>query len=230
MCTLKTDGYEIIRSVLSEDKVAELRIEADRVVAQANSVCVRHLRANSKVFDELSASEKILNLISSGLSPVRSILFDKTPLENWPVAWHQDLTIAVEDKEDVDGYGPWSFKDGVVHVQPPVDLLNNMATIRIHLDETPESNGALRVVPATHNLGKIASKDIKRYTGGSSVTCNCSAGDVLLISPLILHSSRRSEVPERRRVIHFEYACLCDLDSQLTWHEHNQKERTRERK
>ena len=127
------------------------------------------------------------------------------------------MTIAVEFKIDVAGYGPWSLKEEIVHVQPPIELLNNMVTVRIHLDETPESNGALRVVPKTHDFGKIPSNDIKFQVGESAVTCECHAGDVLLMSPLILHSSARSKVPKRRRVVHFEFASLSDLDPQLRW-------------
>lgn len=155
----------------------------------------------------------------AGLRPVRSILFDKTESENWPVPWHQDLTIAVSQEQQVSGYGPWSHKDGSPHVQPPVSLLGHMVTIRLHLDDTPATNGALRVIPGSHCAGRIGADALRDSDKDRAVTCECSSGDALLMSPLILHSSRRSEFPARRRVIHFEYARDEDLDPRLEWFE-----------
>ena len=146
-------------------------------------------------------------------------MFDKTASENWPVAWHQDLTIAVAEEKPVVGYGPWSFKDGSPHVQAPDSLLERMVTIRLHLDDTPARNGALCVIPQSQKHGKIASSAVASLDKTENVICECAAGDVLLISPLILHSSRRSESPTRRRVLHFEYARDEDLDSKLQWSE-----------
>jgi len=54
---------------------------------------------------------------------VRALFFDKTPDANWKVVWHQDLTIAAQQRVDVPGYGPWTEKGGVPHVQPPIDVL-----------------------------------------------------------------------------------------------------------
>lgn len=57
------------------------------------------------------------------------------------------------------------------------------------------------------------------YDKSAVVICECAAGDALLMSPLILHSSRRAETPGRRRVLHFEYAREGDLDPLLEWFE-----------
>lgn len=215
--SLVTDGYAIHRSLVDASAIENLKEEADRVAQAAGSVCVRHLRGRSALFDALCVSELFLSLLPEGLRPVRSILFDKTEAENWPVLWHQDLTIAVTERREVSGYGPWSEKDGVPHVQPPVKLLQNMVTLRVHLDDTPATNGALQVIPQSHQKGRIDAEMLRTYDKGKAVTCACGPGDVLLMSPLILHASRRSEVPARRRVIHLEYAREDDLDSELQW-------------
>lgn len=217
--SLSAEGFEIHRRVLNDTQVSALRTEADTAAAGAGSACVRHLRSRSKMFDELSYSPELMSLLPDGLRPVRSILFDKTPDENWPVLWHQDLTIAVKEEREIYGYGPWSHKDGSPHVQPPIALLANMVTIRIHLDETPASNGALQVIPRSHLKGKILHETVSQDDKDAAVTCECHPGDVLLMSPLILHSSRRSTEPLRRRVIHFEYARESDLDPKLQWFE-----------
>ena len=217
--SLEPDGFAIVRSVLSDSHVETLRKEADAVAASAGSACVRHLRSRSRIFADLSICQALLSLLPAPLRPVRSILFDKTPDENWPVAWHQDLTITVAQQQDIAGYGPWSQKDGAPHVQPPLSLLQNMITIRLHLDETPASNGALRVIPGSHRNGRISAESICTFDPAHAVICECSPGDALLMSPLLLHSSMRSIQPARRRVIHFEYAPENALDPRLNWHE-----------
>lgn len=217
--SLVQDGFEIHRGFLSDSLLAALREEADSVATAAGSACVRHLRGRSQVFDELGVSNLIFSLIPRNCSPVRSILFDKTPDENWPVAWHQDLTIAVAEEREVPGYGPWSRKDGVPHVQPPASLLENMVTIRLHLDDTPGSNGALRVIPGSHRRGRIPAEVVASMDKDDAMVCECVAGDAILMSPLLLHSSLRSAAPTRRRVIHFEYARPMDLDPSLRWFE-----------
>jgi ectoine hydroxylase-related dioxygenase (phytanoyl-CoA dioxygenase family) len=167
----------------------------------------------------LAGCDSFRSLLPEGLRPVRSILFDKTPGENWPVAWHQDLTISLAEEHPAPGYGPWSRKDGVVHVQPPAFLLEHMVTIRLHLDDTPASNGALRVIPGSHLEGRLSVDAVARHAETKAVTCECMAGDVLLMRPLLLHSSMRSTAPSRRRVVHIEYARDVDLDPSLEWFE-----------
>ena len=133
--------------------------------------------------------------------------------------WHQDLTIAVAEKKNITGYGPWSVKNAVPHVQPPEKLLREMVTIRIHLDVTSSENGALRVIPKSHLLGRIPSQEVTLHSAAPEVVCECAPGDALLMSPLILHASSKSEEPSRRRILHFEYARADALNPALKWYE-----------
>ena len=45
-------------------------------------------------------------LFGSGYFVVKSIYFDKPEKSNWFVAWHQDLTIAVDKKTPLKNYNP----------------------------------------------------------------------------------------------------------------------------
>ena len=151
--------------------------------------------------------------------PVRSILFDKTADSNWLVPWHQDLTIALAQAHERPGWGPWSVKRGVPHARPPAGVLESMITLRLHLDDCPMANGALRIVPGSHRLGVIAAADIAglREARGE-VVCEAAAGTVLFMRPLLLHASSKSTAPARRRVLHVEYAAM-DLPAPLRWAE-----------
>ncbi len=150
---------------------------------------------------------------------MRAIYFDKSPEANWLVPWHQDLTLALQARVEMPGFGPWSVKDGVPHVQPPVELLQQMLTIRLHLDDTDQTNGALRVLPGSHRLGRLSAAQIRDFRSGQAETlCVAAAGDALLMRPLILHASGRSTSLHHRRVLHIEYAAFT-LPTELAWHE-----------
>ena len=174
----------------------------------------------------LARSKRLLDLIhphpSSKLIPVRAIYFDKSAEGNWLVPWHQDLTIAVRERAESPGFGPWSIKDGVPHVQPPVELLEQMITIRIHLDDADESNGALRVLAGSHRMGRLSAERIQELRAQlPEILCAVRAGDVLMMRPLLLHASGRSTKPGHRRVLHIEYAAF-ELPPNLHWNEGRQ--------
>jgi hypothetical protein len=177
----------------------------------------------SAAVSKLARSEQLLNLVRPHLSleprPVRAIYFDKSAAANWGVAWHQDLTLAVRTRVEVHGFGPWSTKDGISHVQPPVELLERMLTVRLHLDCADAANGALRVLPGSHRFGRLAASRIAAMrVQQSDHLCTATAGDALLMRPLLLHASSRSTTERRRRILHIEYAGF-DLPGDLEWHE-----------
>lgn len=158
-------------------------------------------------------------VLGGGARPVRGIFFDKSPAANWSVPWHQDLTIAVAERIETPGFGPWSVKAGIVHVQPPVQILAGMATIRLHLDACTADNGALRVIPGSRRQGVLNPEEMDRLTNGSEpVVCEVPQGGALLMRPLLLHASSRAKVPAHRRVLHLEYAAE-DLPNGLNWFE-----------
>jgi len=175
------------------------------------------------VIAELARSPGLLAVVRPHLPsepfPVRAIYFDKSPETNWLIPWHQDLSLALRASAEVPGFGPWSTKDGIPHVQPPVELLQQMLTVRLHLDDADESNGALRVLPGSHRLGRLSAERIQQFRSErADFLCRVSAGDALLMRPLLLHASSRSTSAQHRRVLHIEYAAFT-LPEKLNWHE-----------
>lgn len=167
--------------------------------------------------DNIRVREIVGQVLGSGAFVVRATLFDKTGDANWKVPWHQDVTIAVDSRRDTEGYGPWSIKEGVMHVQPPSQVLERMVTVRIHLDPCPATNGALRVQPGTHTLGRLNQNNVGAHIDETrTVTCIAEAGEALVMRPLLLHSSSPSITPAHRRVLHFDFA-VGDLDNGLAW-------------
>ena len=159
----------------------------------------------------------VVPIIGAGAFPVRGLFFDKTPDANWKVNWHQDLAIAVLERREAAGFGAWSEKAGVIHVQPPPELLAQMITVRVHLDDCPPQNGALRVLSGSHQDGRLRDADILRWRERTAETlCPVPRGGAMVMRPLLLHASSASEHPARRRVLHIEYAAE-HLPDGLQW-------------
>jgi hypothetical protein len=222
---IEYDGFAIVEGVLNKQSVSELIETLLPVQEQASQVSggVRNLMSLSPLVKDLSGSEAIRKLVDPILGPdsfpVRAILFDKTPDTNWKIPWHQDVTIAVKERIACEGYGPWSIKAGVLHVQPPAEISEQMLSVRLHLDDCPESNGALRVIPRTHKLGKLRHAQTDELTAmRQQVTCEVGAGGVLLMRPLLLHASSEAKGIGHRRVIHIDYAAT-QLAYGMEWDE-----------
>ncbi len=149
--------------------------------------------------------------------PVRAILFNKSAEANWSLAWHQDRTICVRERLDVPGFGPWSVKRGMQHVEPPFALSSRMITLRAHFDAVPATNAPLLIAPGSHKLGRIPFDEVGatvRRCG--TAACLADAGDVWLYATPILHASEAASVPTRRRVLQVDYSAD-DLPAGLEW-------------
>ena len=214
---LERDGYAVVPGVLSGETVAGLIAALSDVAAGAgvrrreSVYAVRNLLDAAPTVAALADSSAVRALVEpivgAGCFAVRGIFFDKTPDANWTVPWHQDLSVAVRERRDVPGFGPWSEKAGVPHVQPPAAVLARMLTVRLHLDDCDETNGPLQVLPGTHSGGRPSHDDIQaRRDGVAPVVCPVPAGGALLMRPLLLHASSPALSPRHRRVVHLEYA------------------------
>ncbi|CAL4868736.1 hypothetical protein MMA231_03025 [Asticcacaulis sp. MM231] len=173
-------------------------------------------------WDGLVDAEGRIGRIAAGLigmqaKPVRVAVLDKTVEANWSVAWHQDRTIALRERIETDGFGPWSTKDGICHVAPPVSLLAGMVTLRVHLDDCPADNAPLKVALGSHVLGFVAADRAARVAEAHPIlSCLAEAGDIWAYSTLILHASERAQKAGRRRVLQVDYAAE-DLPGNLEW-------------
>ena len=226
---LNRDGFAIVRRAITDDQVETLKqlcrslADAPSISRRKNSVyglrnllsCSDEMRqlANASPYHDLAAS-----VMGRSARAVYGVFFDKTLEANWPVPWHQDVTIHVRENRDVPGFEARTHKDGAVHMLPPVEISEQMLAIRIHLDEASSSHGALRVIPESHRLGRLSNEALeKRIASRPSVNCDVQAGDVMLMRPLLVHASSACTNPGHRRVIHIEYAPF-DLPDGLEWH------------
>ena len=214
-------GYEIIDNLIAPDMAQSLLLELTQLKLEPLRGGIRRIEKLLPRVAELAHSPQFISTAHGHLSSqpelVRAIYFDKSPDNNWYVTWHQDRTVAVSQRFEAEGWGPWSMKSGAWHVQPPLEVLQNMVTIRLHLDAATASNGCLKVLHGTHNMGLLAAETVQEYIGKNpAVYCESPVGGAVIMRPHILHSSEKSVSPLPRRILHFEYSSY-RLPEGISW-------------
>jgi ectoine hydroxylase-related dioxygenase (phytanoyl-CoA dioxygenase family) len=225
---ISDNGFSVVENVYHADEV-EIVIAAINKADQSNATfrktddlfAIRQFLKEVPDVKQLIFNNKLKSLIrdlfDQGYFVVKSIYFDKPEKSNWFVAWHQDLTISVDKKRELAGYGPWTVKLNQFAVQPPLEILQNNFTIRIHLDNTDEGNGALKVLPGYHLKNICRTENIDWKSETESV-CKVNAGGIMIMRPLLLHASNRTTTNKKRRVIHIEFS-KADLPEGIDWAE-----------
>lgn len=146
---------------------------------------------------------------------VRGLYFDKPPERTWSLPWHQDLTVAVKEHVPAAGFFKPTTKEGVRHYEAPTELLERMATLRIHLDAVGDDNGPLEVVECSHRFGKQIN-----LQAGPVRAIHAEAGECLIMRPLLVHASgpSSSDTSRHRRILHLEFAAEPVPAPDLEWH------------
>ena len=223
--TVGRDGWAVTPPVvpqLAVDRLVAELAELAALPAVRSRGGLRDLLDDSPAVRALATSPAVRSVAESVLGPtcfaVRAILSDRSPGASWTAAWHQDLTIAVRERASVAGYGPWSAKDGVAHVQPPAELLERMLAVRVHLDDCGPADGPVRVLPGSHRVGRLSSSAIDAWRGGAeAVDCLAERGAIVALRPLLLHATSPATAAAHRRVVHIEFAAE-ELPAPLDWH------------
>ncbi|WET51476.1 phytanoyl-CoA dioxygenase family protein [Chryseobacterium indologenes] len=221
-------GFSVINEVFSDAEVAQIIHVLDNIDTSKENFrksedlfAIRQFLKEVPEIKDLIFNDNIRMIINEIFGDryfvVKSIYFDKPETSNWYVAYHQDLTISVDKKLELSGFGPWTTKQNQFAVQPPLDILENIYTIRIHLDDTDENNGALKVVPKSHSKGIYRPETID-WTIETEEICKVNKGGVMLMKPLTLHGSNRTTNGKKRRVIHIEFSDK-ELPEVLKWAE-----------
>ncbi len=219
-------GYSILADFYSDierDQIVQCletnQLDNDSIQNNKDLYAIRQLLKNVPELKKILFNENLLHLLNTLFDSeyflTKAIYFDKPPKSNWFVPYHQDLSISVDTKVDIENYINWTFKKGQYGVQPPTKILEDTITVRIHLDDTNENNGALKVIPKSHLKG-IIRHDSEHWIIENEYVCNVKKGGIMLMKPLILHASNKSINNKRRRVIHLEFN-KNELNNSLNW-------------
>jgi ectoine hydroxylase-related dioxygenase (phytanoyl-CoA dioxygenase family) len=214
----RINGYSIHEGVLRAEEcdqlISELAGDLD-----ARSAGSRNLFATPAV--KRVANDSRLRsiahdfLVKEGV-PYKAILFDKSENCNWLVVWHQDRVLPLQIRvSDVD-WGPWTVKNGLQFAQAPTWAMEQIVSLRLHLDDSTRDNGPLRVIPQSHTLGILDQNDVIEHAKSTvPITCTVGKGGVIAMRPLLIHSSQKSATPAPRRVLHIEYSTSLKLSETI---------------
>ena len=200
--------------------------EADCVLAELNGAELNRSRAgarhtlNQPCVQRVARDARVLRfaqeVLGKGALPFRATLFDKSANSNWLVVWHQDTALPLREKRETLGWGPWSVKEGVRYAHAPTLALEQILALRMHLDDSTEENGPLRVLPGTHTSGVLTDMELQDLDSRiNSIECTVSKGGVVAMRPLITHASSKSQSAHPRRVLHIEYTACSEFENQL---------------
>lgn len=225
---LSTQGFSIIEDIYNDDEIKQILKAINQVDTSketfrksADLFAIRQFLKEVPAVYKLIFNENLKAVIKSNFGNdyfvVKSIYFDKPEQSNWFVAYHQDLTISVDKKLELENFGPWTVKQNQFAVQPPIEILQQNFTVRIHLDDTDENNGALKVIPNSHLKGIYRAETID-WTIEKETICKVEKGGIMIMKPLLLHSSSKTTNNNKRRVIHIEFSNI-ELPKELQWAE-----------
>jgi hypothetical protein len=202
---LNESGFERLAGIVDASRV---RAACEQLfqAGEAGTRCLLDRPVVREMAGAIRASLIGLGRLPGSAVAIQAIAFDKTPDTNWKVTWHQDLMFPFAREVRSEGFMLPTQKEGVAYARPPRSVLESLLAVRIHLDDCGETNGPLRVAPATHLRGIIPSGEIAEIAAQhGAVTCLAKSGDALLMKPLLLHASSPATLPRRRRVLHLVY-------------------------
>ncbi|MCD2258359.1 WYL domain-containing protein [Psychroserpens luteolus] len=210
---LEYKGFGILNHVYSKRDIRKLKTKLDAYI-KLNNEQVFGMREVLLKLPELKPIifnknfKKLIKSIDKDVFLTKAIYFDKSPKDNWYVTWHQDIPINVLKKVETEGFSAWTNKKGVISVIPPEEISKNTFSMRIHLDDTTIKNGALKVIPGSHQK-RLNTEEIKLITMNSiPFVSEVGSGGVQLLKPLLLHASSESKIQRRRRVLHLEFTSI----------------------
>lgn len=229
IANVNNEGFSIIDNVYSENEIQKIislidnKTESNTENAtfrkSQDLFAIRQFHKEIPKTLDFIFNENLKSIIKNTFGKdyfiTKSIYFDKPEKSNWFVAYHQDLTISVNKKMEIENFENWTIKQNQFAVQPPKEILERNFTIRIHIDKTTKENGALKVINNSHSRGIFR---VENLEVDNETICEVEKGGIMIMKPLLFHASNKTTNNERRRVIHIEFSNQ-QLPNDLDWSE-----------
>jgi ectoine hydroxylase-related dioxygenase (phytanoyl-CoA dioxygenase family) len=213
-------GYLTAPSVLSEQQLAELRLEADRLLNLCAAEPERYAKRIEWEVDHLAKEhragmEKVIRKLEpiSDLSPLFADLAYLEGVTRPVSAIFGEPVVLFEDKLNLKLPGgspyPW-HQDWVCCWRAHSDEL---ITCFIYLEDADESNGCLQVIPGSHKgkpmlpfkAGSRFEIDPAYVEQSKAIPVPLRAGEMILFDPYLLHYSDLNRSLVSRRAIIYTY-------------------------
>ena len=214
---LNKDGFLLVENCFNENELNKITgfIKENNFNFSERQLLKRYPKLQEIIFENDNFRKLFNTICDEGYFLSKAIYFNKHSKSNWFVSYHQDLSISVKNKIETKDYHSWTNKSEQLGVIPPLYILENSYTFRIHLDKTDETNGVLKVISKSHQKGIIrVDNKFDASEQGDEVFCDIGKGGIMLMKPMLLHSSQKSISEKDRRVIHLEF---CNQEIPMEW-------------
>jgi ectoine hydroxylase-related dioxygenase (phytanoyl-CoA dioxygenase family) len=217
--SFEENGFAILPQVFTSESLDCLLQEIDDLAPRRSRAGLRHalkLAPVAALAGQSQMMELAREILGPGAFPFRATLFDKSPKSNWLVVWHQDTALPLHKRLDVAGWGPWSVKEGVPYAHAPTSALSRVVALRVSFDASTLENGPLRVLSGTHRQGVLSDDAVHELAAQAApFDCVVPKGGILIMRPLLIHASSKSQSEAPRRVLHIEYAASDEISRPL---------------
>lgn len=207
-CPFEQNGYVVTAPLLGESECQALEANLSPLaIPMPGSRALLEADWCQALAIGMRAHPTLAGLLPQDFVAVQCTLFEKSLDRNWLVSLHQDLSIPVAERVDHPALSGWSEKDGGIFVQAPVEVLQDIVAVRLHIDDCTAEDGPLKVVPCSHVHGRVnQSLALSLRQAGGEVVCPVPRGAAMLMRPLLLHASSKASGQSKRRVLHFLFA------------------------
>lgn len=165
-------------------------------------------------------------LLGAEVRAVSAIAVDDTPDANWFVPWHQDHALRCATRAGVSADRSRTRTGASAHTQRSLEHLTGLAiepatelaieragatllgmiTLRVALDASVADTGPMEVIPGSHRQGVLTRSQIDALVDAAEPkVCLTERGDILAMSPLLVHRTQRAHSPLSQRVVHVEF-------------------------
>jgi hypothetical protein len=202
-----TDGYVVVPGIVTAAACVALAGQVSLANDAAGGTrCLLEQPWCARLAAALRSHPALAAYIPADSVAVQCTYFEKSAGRNWLVPIHQDLSIPVAARVAEPALRGWSEKEGVLFVRAPLEVLQKLVAVRVHLDDCALQDGPLRVLPGSHRHGVVADEGARALRdAGAEVVCSAAIGAALVLRPLLLHASSKGSGNGKRRVLHFVF-------------------------
>ncbi len=188
---VKYKGAATFNYVYTQREIRKLKSQLDKYFKKPFADAYPNLFEQAPALKDLIFNKNIHRIIAalgSDAQLIKATYFWSPKAADKHLTWHQDLSFKSR-----------SIKKGKESV------LQNIFSIRVHLDDTNQKNGALKLIPGSHKK-ILNAREIALITENSIPQIGeVQAGGVQIIQPMILHAITSNHQQKNRRLIHLEF-------------------------
>jgi ectoine hydroxylase-related dioxygenase (phytanoyl-CoA dioxygenase family) len=224
----KEEGYLLVKGVFNRQEVEEMKDGIDRIIQRAAKA---NKDENATWDGDYLPKEQLKKLVLKGFHNVHyhDSAFLKTLAHPYMVSVLKQIIgpnvqlhhskMLVKPPENGAAFPMHQDHPYFPHEK------HTMLAASVHLDDSNEENGCLRVIPKSHKQGAIAHVgrhylNHKEYPISIGTPCIAEAGDVLFFNYLTIHGSDVNRSDKNRRNVLFQYRDASDFpveDTHFDW-------------